>query len=211
MRTTVRQARLDPRAPLVLDVHELGRRPGTMRHIGRTVPAPGDLGNGVIGVAAESEIALDLRAEAVMEGVLISGTVTGHAVGECVRCLDPVSADVSVEVQELFLYDPPEDAGDDAELPLLEGDLLDLEPTVRDAVVPALPFQPLCSEDCPGLCGRCGARLAEDPDHSHEDSDPRWAGLAALGAVLAEQTPDDHPRDDGAGPAPAARPEEETH
>ena len=211
MRTTVRQARLDPRAPLVLDVHELGRRPGTMRVITRTVPAPGDLGNGVIGVAPESELALDLRAEAVMEGVLISGTVSGRAVGECVRCLDPVSADVVVDLQELFLHEAPEDAGDDAELPLLEGDLLDLEPTVRDAVVPALPFQPLCSEDCPGLCGRCGARLADDPGHSHEETDPRWASLAALGTVLAEPTPDDSPTDDGATSAPPARPQEETH
>lgn len=215
MRTTVRQARLDPRAPLVLDVHELGRRPGTMREIRRTVPAPVDLGNGVIGVPPESDLVLDLRAEAVMEGVLISGTVSGRATGECVRCLDPVSADVEVDLQELFLYEAPEDAADDAELPLLEGDLLDLEPTVRDAVVPALPFQPLCSEDCPGLCGRCGARLAEDPDHSHEETDPRWASLAALGSTLAEQDPaeqnPDSPTDDGATPAPSARPEEETH
>lgn len=214
MRTTVRQARLDPRAPLVLDVHELGRRPGTMRQVRRTVPAPVDLGNGVIGVPPESDLALDLRAEAVMEGVLISGTVSGRAVGECVRCLDPVTGDVEVDVQELFLYEPPEDADDDAELPLLEGDLLDLEPTVRDAVVPALPFQPLCSEDCPGLCGRCGARLADDPDHGHEETDPRWAALAGLG-TLAEQGGDDpatdHTTDDGAVPAPSARPEEETH
>ena len=45
----------------------------------------------------------------------------------------------------------------------------------------ALPFQPLCEDDCPGLCTECGARLADDPDHAHEAAiDPRWAGLAAL-------------------------------
>jgi uncharacterized protein len=52
---------------------------------------------------------------------------------------------------------------------------------LRDAVVLALPFQPLCQDDCPGLCVECGARLADDPDHRHEDpTDPRWAALAEL-------------------------------
>jgi uncharacterized protein len=63
---------------------------------------------------------------------------------------------------------------------VLEGDLLDLEPTVRDAVVLQLPLAPVCREDCPGLCSTCGARLAEDPEHSHDEVDPRWAALTAL-------------------------------
>ena len=72
-------------------------------------------------------------------------------------------------------------SGEDDEVSTLEGDLLDLEPLLRDAVVLALPFQPLCEDDCPGLCPECGVRLADDPEHSHEAPvDPRWAGLAAL-------------------------------
>jgi len=71
--------------------------------------------------------------------------------------------------------------GDDEEdVRELEGDLIDLEPALRDTVVPALPFQPLCRPDCPGLCSECGARLADDPDHSHETLDPRWAALGGL-------------------------------
>ena len=69
----------------------------------------------------------------------------------------------------------------DDEVSRLEDDLLDLEPLLRDAVVLALPFQPLCQDDCPGLCVECGARLADDPDHGHDAAiDPRWAGLTAL-------------------------------
>ena len=45
----------------------------------------------------------------------------------------------------------------------------------------ALPFQPLCEDDCPGLCTECGARLADDPDHPHDAPiDPRWAGSQEL-------------------------------
>ena len=175
---------LDPRAPLVLDTRELGRRPGSQREFSQTVPAPADLGIEVLGVAEGSPVELDLRLEAVMEGVLVTGTARAGLVGECVRCLEPLEDDLEARFQELFVYDDAAHEPDDDEesdVGRLEGDLLDLEPTLRDAVVLALPFQPLCEEDCPGLCIECGARLADDPGHAHEAPiDPRWAGLAAL-------------------------------
>ncbi len=119
-----------------------------------------------------------------MEGVLVTGSAYAVLDGECVRCLGSISEDLEVDFQELFVYDDNRDRGTPAEedeISMLEKDLLDLEPLLRDAVVLALPFQPLCEDDCPGLCVECGARLAEDPDHSHEAPiDPRWAGLTAL-------------------------------
>jgi uncharacterized protein len=52
---------------------------------------------------------------------------------------------------------------------------------VRDAIVLALPFQPVCREDCPGLCPICGLRLEEAPGHQHNEArDPRWSALAEL-------------------------------
>ena len=106
-----------------------------------------------------------------MEGVLVTGTARATLTGECARCLEPLTEDTEVGFQELFVYEDHalhgEDAGDD-EVSTLEGDLVDLEPLLRDAVVLALPFQPLCMDDCPGLCPDCGARLADDPGHAHE-------------------------------------------
>jgi uncharacterized protein len=175
---------LDPRAPLVLDTHELGRRPGSQRQVSRTVPAPADLGIDVLCVPEGSPVEIDLRLEAVMEGVLVTGSAQADLEGECTRCLEPITDEVEVGFQELFVYDDRdhdrEDNLDD-EVRRLEGDLLDLEPLLRDAVVLELPFQPLCRDDCPGLCTECGARLADEPDHTHDAAiDPRWANLAAL-------------------------------
>ena len=166
----------------MLDTRELGRRPGSQRQVTLTVPAPADLGIEVLRVREGSPVELDLRLESVMEGVLVTGSAQAVLDGECARCLEPISDEIEVRFQELFVYDEHQTPHDeDDEVSTLEKDLLDLEPLLRDAVVLALPFQPLCMDDCPGLCPECGARLAEDPDHGHDAAiDPRWAGLAEL-------------------------------
>jgi uncharacterized protein len=166
----------------VLDTRELGRRPGSQREVSRTVPAPADLGIEVLGVREGSPVELDLRTEAVMEGVLVTGTARAGLEGECARCLEPLSEEIEVRFQELFVYDDKDvDPDEELEVSKLQDDLVDLEPLLRDAVVLALPFQPLCEDDCPGLCAECGARLADDPDHGHDAPvDPRWTALSAL-------------------------------
>ena len=199
--------RLDPRAPLVLDTRELGRRPGSLRRARLTAPAPADLGIEVLRVPEGSPVDFELRLEAVMEGVLVTGQAQADLEGECVRCLGEIHDKVVADFQELFVYEDSDTAtgphglpgpasgagsgvGDD-DVNRLEGDLLDLEPVLRDAVVLTLPFQPLCRDDCPGLCAECGARLADDPGHQHEEPvDPRWAALQDLRELAHEPNQD---------------------
>jgi uncharacterized protein len=170
---------VDPRSPLVIDTHELNRRAGSQREVSFTAPAPADLGIEVIGVPEGDPIQFDLRLEAVVEGVLVTGTASGRVVGECARCLVDVEDEFLADLQELYVY--PESDAEDDEASRMEGDLIDLEPVLRDQVVLALPFQPLCTDDCPGLCPECGTRLADDPDHRHEErTDPRWTALSGL-------------------------------
>ncbi|MBA3233381.1 MAG: DUF177 domain-containing protein [Propionibacteriales bacterium] len=177
--------RLDPRSPLVINTHELGRRPGSMRTLELSAPAPADLGIELIGVPSGSRLELQLRLEAVMEGVLVSGEATAQLAGECARCLELIEDDLAVDLQELYVY--PESEAEEDEASRLDGEFLDLEPVVRDAVVLALPFRPVCQPDCPGLCLECGERLVDDPGHAHEESvDPRWAALSALSLPKAD-------------------------
>ncbi|UDY22671.1 YceD family protein [Nocardioides sp. Kera G14] len=175
---------LDPRAPLVIDTHELGRRPGSQRELSLTVPAPADLGIEMLKVPEGAELDLDLRFEAVMDGVLVTADVTAELSGECVRCLEPIDDEIDVHFQELYMYDDTRDAAtldEDEDVSLTDGDLVDLEPVLRDAIVLDLPLQPLCRPDCAGLCPECGANLNDEPDHGHEAPiDPRWASLTGL-------------------------------
>lgn len=141
------------------------------------MPAPPELGTVVLGVPEEEPVQLELRVESVMEGVLVTGTARTRAVGECARCLQDIELDVEVDLQELYVY--PESDAEDDEAGRVVDDRIDLDPLLRDAVVLALPFRPLCRDDCPGLCPSCGARLADDPGHGHDQpDDPRWAALA---------------------------------
>ncbi len=169
---------LDPRSGLVIDTRELGRRAGAMKVVHAVADAPDDLGIEVIGVPPTSPIELDLRLESVVEGVLVTGSAAVELRGECVRCLDVVAETLTVDIQELYVY-PGSEASED-EASRLQGDLLDLEPLVRDEVVLALPFQPVCRENCAGMCPTCGANLNDDPAHQHDAMvDPRWGALSS--------------------------------
>ncbi|HEY0935915.1 MAG TPA: DUF177 domain-containing protein [Trebonia sp.] len=167
----------------MFDMRTLGRQPGQFLDVRRTAVAPGGLGSGLVLVPAGAEVALDLRFEAVSEGVLVTGSAVAPLAGECARCLDPLTSGIEVGFQDLYRYllDPGEDENDGEER-FLDGDFLDLEPAFRDAVVLALPLSPLCRDDCPGLCAECGAKLADaGPGHGHGDKvDPRWGLLAKL-------------------------------
>ncbi len=144
----------------------------------RVTDAPEEIGIAMIGVPPGSPVALDLMVEAVVEGVLVTGTAEVRLAGQCARCLEEIEDSTTVDLQELYLY--PDKEPDDEEASRLEDDLVDLEPLLRDAVVLDLPFTPLCREECAGLCPACGANLNHDPSHSHADpTDARWAGLTA--------------------------------
>jgi DUF177 domain-containing protein len=171
---------LDPRSPLVLDTRDLPRSPGAMRAVQRTVTAPEGLGLELIGVPAGATLALTLRMESVTEGVLVSGRATAQLRGQCGRCLREIGSTLDVSLQELYAYEhsTTDETTDEDEVGRMRGDLIDLEPALRDAVVLALPNHPLCRADCPGLCPECGVHRDELPaDHSHQRTDPRWAAL----------------------------------
>ena len=191
-------ARLDHRNPLVFDTHELGRRPGALQRLTREIDAPKDLGiQGVIGVPEGAPVKLDLRLESVMEGVLVTGTARAQAEGECVRCLEPLELVLEADFQEMFSYpdaddrgrvkaEPADDAEEDEDRLFIEDGMFDLEPLLRDAVVLALPMQPVCREDCAGLCSDCGTNLNDHPDHHHDAVDIRWAALQGLAETIQD-------------------------
>jgi DUF177 domain-containing protein len=165
-----------PPNPYTVNVRDLIHKPGEMREHTLDIPVTSKLGEGLVAVDTGETLHLDLRLESVHEGILVSAEVTSEAAGECGRCLRDIRMPVEVEIQELFAY-----SSDEAFDHEVHDDHVDLEPLIRDSVVLALPFQPVCTPDCPGLDPVTGERLA---DHAvtpvPEVIDPRWSALAGL-------------------------------
>ena len=179
-----------------LNTFELPRRAGEMREYEIDIQVPEKVGVDLIAVPAGEIIEVDARLESVTEGILLSAEIYAVAKGECIRCLDPVEIIIERKVQELYTYEPrnergkkkkikdePEDIEDldiEDEL-MMDGDIMDLETPIRDAIVLSLPINPLCTPDCLGLCPECGGKWADLPaDHAHEVIDARWASLGGL-------------------------------
>jgi uncharacterized protein len=175
-------AQQHPSSPMAVDITRLGRRPGAMVTLRDTVPSPSRIGLDMIAIQQGAPLELDLRVESVSEGVLVTGTVAGPTVGECARCLGAVNGRVQVGLTELFAYpdSATEATTEEDEVGHVVDDTIDLEQSIIDAVGLDLPFAPVCSPDCPGLCPECGIPLASEPGHHHDRIDPRWAKLAAM-------------------------------
>jgi uncharacterized protein len=160
-----------------IDVRDLLGQPGTSRevHVRGTLE---DLGTELAGVPADRPLEADLLLESIVEGILVSGRVRATMQLRCARCLKDFEAPLDVEVSELYVTAPDPD-GD--QYPLDPEGSLEPEQMVRDTVGVELPFSPLHSPDCLGLCPVCGGdrNLGECPG-DHPQTDTRWAGLDAV-------------------------------
>ena len=179
--------------PFILNTHDLPRRAGEMKEYQLDIPAHARIGVPLIAVPEGDLVELDIRLESVTEGVLASADIYAIAHGECIRCLDPVEVAIDRKIQELYRYEPTNEKGrkkrrDDEDVDLegieelqMEGDLMDLEIPIIDAIILTLPVNPLCSDECLGLCPDCGEKWESLPEgHAHEVIDARWSGLDGL-------------------------------
>lgn len=135
-------------------------------------------------VGADAEVAADAVLDSVDGGIEVTGTVLAPWTGECRRCLEPVGGVLECHVREMYRPRPPGEGPDeDEETYPLRGEMLDLRPLVRDAILLELPIAPLCREDCAGLCPHCGASLNQGPcGCAGPPADPRWGVLDVLRA-----------------------------
>lgn len=166
---------------LLIDVGALIDRAGTSRDITTRRRVPGLTGT-LAWVEEDDPVRLELLAESLLEGIGVTGEISGKLHLRCSRCLVEYEEPFRQPVDEVFyLGTPPEEEGY-----RVNGDTIDLEPMVRDLVVLAIPVNPVHNEDCRGLCATCGADLnVVDCGHGGPLGDLRWAPLAKLEGLLA--------------------------
>ena len=123
--------------------------------------------------------------------VLAEGSVTNHAGAlvlegtarsvldlTCDRCGKEFSREKVVKLDSLVAQELEDEEND--EILLLDGTELDLDQVVTEAFVLAMDTKNLCSDDCKGLCAKCGANLNDGPCGCRPEVDPRLAVLAQL-------------------------------
>ena len=183
-------------------VAQVGSRAGQTMQVDRDFPAPGGIGDSIVGVEEGEPIHVNGQFDSIIDGLIFTGTFTAPVTAVCARCDRDLSGDWSEQVTAFF---PSEDAdagktkNEDVEIiageeesgdtyPLIDnGAFANIEPLLRDTFVSALPLNPLCKPDCKGLCPQCGLDLNESPEHVHEVTDLRFADLEALKEQLERE------------------------
>ncbi|HLI54386.1 MAG TPA: DUF177 domain-containing protein [Acidimicrobiales bacterium] len=169
------------RSPWLVPVTVLRRSLGN-RMVENRSGFVGELRVGDSVVAADVQVTTEAVLASVDGGVEVTASVTAVWSGRCRRCLRPVGGILSPEVRELYRQRHPGEPPDqDEETYPLVGEMLDLRPMVRDALLLNMPIAPLCDEGCRGLCPSCGEDLNEgDCLCPPVAPDPRWAALDVL-------------------------------
>ena len=147
--------------------------PGAVREFDFDEPLP----NPADEVRLRGPISGHARLTRIPEGILVHSEHAAWVELECARCLDETAVHVEGEFDEEFL--PSTDIRTGAPLPVPdEPDLafidehneIDLDEILRQNILTNLPFRPLCSATCPGLCATCGVRL-DDHHRPHPERD----------------------------------------
>jgi uncharacterized protein len=115
--------------------------------------------------------------------IFFSGSFGGRFSGTCGRCLEDYDFPLTSRFDFILTPDPArsergaeELSRDDLGLSYYSTDEINLAPLIAEQVMLALPTRPLCSEDCQGLCGNCGANLnRESCSCTGATGDPRMA------------------------------------
>ncbi len=169
---------------LRIGVAELLDKPGERRRL-ELVERFDDVGLSTSRVDADIDVELDLTLDAIFGGLTLAGDLRGSWVGECRRCLQPAAGEFEARVEEVFSVDPVSvgdagaDEGQDDRLPI-NGDHVDLEDLIREALLLALPIAPLCRDECPGPAPEEYPTIIEGEGDEVPRSDPRWAALDDL-------------------------------
>jgi uncharacterized protein len=123
-----------------------------------------------------------------IDDIRLVGKLDGRIEVGCARCLEPVEIPVSRNFDLLYRPLESEKGGEevaiheaDTEIGYYSGDGMELEDSLREQVLLAVPIKTLCRHDCKGLCPVCGAnRNQQQCQCNPRMADPRWAALGSL-------------------------------
>lgn len=118
------------------------------------------------------------RVRNAADALLLEGEAATILSLSCDRCLKPFTEEHVISLDTLLATELENEESDD--IVLLDGEELDLDELVREALVLSMDTKHLCSENCKGLCSGCGVDLNHETCRCKPEVDPRLASLAKL-------------------------------
>ena len=184
--------------PFVIHVGDITS--GSLEQIETSGPSPVRWGANMLAVEEGTDVRVDATVSNLGEAFMVHAEVSGEATGTCARCLNPLSPEFTVRINDVFGASPDFFEGDEAEEgeePLLvENNAIDISQLVIDEAGLNTPFSPTCKDygkDCqdstPAPDGISEEVEAEDKP------DPRWAGLEKF--KLGEELDEDSAQEPG--------------
>jgi uncharacterized protein len=153
-----------PHNAFVVPISDIASEPGARRAVSVDVAVDWAVDAATVGPMVDASLIM----ENASGTIVVRGDVATTVSLTCDRCLTQWSQPLEVMVAEGLGVEGDEDGYE------LDGDVVDLEPILRDALLLAIPLRPLCRDDCAGLCATCGGDLNTGacPGHDGEDTTP---------------------------------------
>lgn len=164
-------------SPFVFDVARV-MRTGIPETLTQTGAAPERIGPAMIAVQKGQLVEIEAVLTPLGEAVMADATLHATFIGQCSRCLSPLSPDYTLSINEVFAASDDFIQGDEPgeeedELPQFEGDHIDLLQSFLDEAGLNLPFNPVCE----GGCEDSDVPAPDGVSGETKPQDPRWAGL----------------------------------
>jgi uncharacterized protein len=172
----------------VIDIRNMSRQAGTEKRVDREIHFDAEsykIDNGIAYLDTEKSGNLEAVLTAAQDGIFVSGKIVFHIKFSCSRCVKNVSSELGLPFSAFYMYEGKRSMnkkGDDCideDIYAIEQGKVDMFQAIYDIIASEMPYQPLCSPDCKGICDKCGELIVHN-EHHHAIIDNRWEALKSI-------------------------------
>jgi uncharacterized protein len=168
---------------MIIDLITLEKPPHSFEH----TLAPDEIDLESEPVNLKSNVRIEAAITMQITQTDIEGKIFSAVELDCTRCLQKIEQMLDFPFEAVFVTEEnytraeAELNAQDLDVSIFDGAKIDLSGLVREQIILNLPAQIFCSENCKGLCQKCGVnRNLINCNCEEKEIDPRWAALKNL-------------------------------
>ena len=147
-----------------------------------------DLNESIETECVVSPLRAHLKIEKTASEIVIHGNVMADIKLQCGRCMEDFSVNKNIPVEvvyhpidEIRKEETHEIRNEELDTAFYEGEELDITELLKEQILLNIPMKPLCTDECLGMCIRCGTNLNKQKCNCVIDkSEPRFSALKEI-------------------------------